>query len=420
MLEVEKLVHIGRRTVHIEKIVIDMLELKDHRATSALEDGTLIVRFEVQEKPESALWDIQSTCPPSRPSAGTHLETYSWLEYARLLCHRPWRVRCPHCGIRRERLPWAIGKARPTRALIVSLATWAKLLQIETVVGLFGVPWSTVYSAVTQAVKYGLDRRQIGTVLPIGMDEISRKKGNTYLTQVYDLNTRTLLWSGKDRTDNTLRSFFDAYPELAEPVTAVCCDMWETYAKVFGECLPSAEIVFDKFHLIRDLLDSVNSVRSQAARALKKTHQNLLPRTRYVLLKNKENLTDKQQLKLRDLQRMNLKSTLAWLLKEAFREFRESPDYEEAVWFLKQWCWMAAHSKLNLIKKVVKMIRRHWNGILAYFRHRITNGVIEALNNTAKAISHRARGYRTIHVFTHAMLLCMGRLEMPSFHHEFS
>ncbi|MBR9978944.1 MAG: transposase [Bacteroidetes bacterium] len=167
----------------------------------------------------------------------------------------------------------------------------AKLLPIETVVGLFGVSWSTVYSAAAQAVKYGLDRRQIGTALHIGIDEISRRKGHKYLTQVYDLDTRTLLWSGKDRTEDTLRSFFEAYPAQVETVTAVCCDMWEPYAKILGEYLPNAEIVFDKFHLIRHLLDAVNTVRSQAAHALKTTHPNLFTRTRYVLLKNKESLT---------------------------------------------------------------------------------------------------------------------------------
>jgi transposase len=406
--------------VHIEKLVIRMLKIKDHRANSALEDGVLIVRFMAKKNRNLPC----GTCG-RRARRHDRLPERTWKHIPIWnlpvsFVYRPWRVRCTHCGIRREHLPWAIGKARLTRALVVALATWAKLLPIETVVALFGVSWSTVYSAVTQAVKYGIDRRQLGTVLHIGIDEISRKKGHKYLTQVYDLDTRTLLWSGKDRTEDTLRTFFEANPELAETVTAVCCDMWEPYAKIVGEYLPNAEIVFDKFHLIRHLLDAVNTVRSQEAHALKKTHPNLFTRTRYVLLKNEENLTEKQQLKLKDLQRFNLKSTRAWLLKEAFREFWESPDYEEAQWFLKQWCWMAAHSKLQPIKKVVKMIRRHWDGILAYFRHRITNGVTEALNNTAKAISHRARGYRTVHVFSNVMLLCMGGLEMPTFLHEFS
>jgi transposase len=152
---------------------------------------------------------------------------------------------------------------------------------------------------------------------------------------------------------------------------------------------------------------------------MSKTDPDVLKQTRYILLKNEENLTEKQQLKLKDLQRRNLKSTRAWLLKEAFRDFWNCKDEHEADEILKQWCWMAAHSRLEPIKKVVKMIRAHRDGILAYFRHRITNGVVEALNNTAKAISHRARGYRTVRVFTQVMMHCMGGLEMPGLYHEF-
>jgi transposase len=420
MFEVIKQKSIRRRTVHIENLVIETLKIKDHRASSAQVDGKIIVTFEAIKRRFLPCGNCGN-----RAKQHDRLPERTWQHIPlwgrpTFLVYRPWRVRCPHCGIRRELLPWAIGKTRLTRALVVDLAVWAKLLPIETVAMHYGVSWNTVDAAVRASVAYGLKHRSLDGVTLLGIDEISRKKGHKYLTQVYDLSTRTLLWSGEGRKEETLREFFRQYPQLAETVTAVCCDMWEPYAKVVRECLPKAELVFDKFHIIRHLLDAVNKVRSEESRTMRKTEPEVLKQTRYILLKNEENLTEKQQLKLKDLQRRNLKSTRAWLLKEAFRDFWNCADESEAGQILKQWCWMAAHSRLEPIKKVVNMIRAHQNGILAYFRHRITNGVVEALNNTAKAISHRARGYRTVRVFTQVMMHCMGGLEMPGLYHEFS
>ena len=236
------------------------------------------------------------------------------------LVYRPWRVRCPRCGVRREVIPWANGKTRQTTALTVTLATWAKLLPVETVAGLFGVAWNTVAAAVRQAVAFGIAQRSLGTVLHIGIDEISRKKGHRYLTQVYDLDSRTLIWSGEGRKEESLRTFFHEHPELAQTVRSVCCDMWEPYVTVVQECLPGAEIVFDKFHIICHRLDAVDHVRREEAHEMRRSDLAVLKKTRYVLLKKEENLTDEQRLRLKDLQRRKLKSMIlpgTWKRTEA-------------------------------------------------------------------------------------------------------
>lgn len=405
--------------MHIEKLVIETLKIKDHRIASCTCDGNLVVTFEAKKRRRLPC----SSCG-QRTHRHDRLPERTWFHvplwgYPTMLVYRPWRVRCPKCGVKREVIPWADGKKRVTTALVVTIATWVRLLPVETVSRLFGVHWNTVYAAVREAVAYGVAHRTLGTVLHIGIDEISRRKGHTYLTQVYDLGARRLLWSGADRKEETLREFFAKHPELMGTVTAVCCDMWAPYVTVIHECLPNAEIVYDKFHIIRHLLKAVDVVRIEESHEMRKTHPDLLKRTRYVLLKNEEHLTEKQRIRLKDIQRLNLKSTRAWLLKESFRELWQCETEEDAAVLLHQWCWMASHSRLRPIQKFTHMIRTHWTGILAYFRHHITNGVVEALNNTAKAISHRARGYRTPNAFCQVMLLCMGDLEMPVLHHEF-
>ena len=306
--------------MHIEKLGNQTLKIKDHRITSCTQAGSIFVCFEARKR-------RLLPCSKCGKRAFRHdrLPERHWFHVplwgiAVVLVYRPWRVRCPQCGIKREAIPWAVGKKRVTTALVVTVATWVRLLPIETVARMFGLHWNSVYAAVREAVTYGLAHRIPGTVQHIGIDEISRRKGQTYLTQVYDLDERTLLWSGPGRKEETLRGFFQEHPELAATVTAVCCDMWAPYVNVIRECLPNADIVYDKFHMIRHLLDAVDDVRIEETHELKKTQPDLLEKTKYVLLKNEENLTEKQQIKLKDIQRVNLKSTRAWFLKESFRE----------------------------------------------------------------------------------------------------
>ena len=162
---------------------------------------------------------------------------------------------CPKCGkICVEDIPWSQGKCRLSQGLIWVLSTLAKLLAWGVVARMFNVHWNTVRAAVKQAVDYGLEHREIGSVLYIGIDEISRRKGHVYVTNVYDLTEKRLLWSGEGRSKETLWQFFrECDKTLKTSVKGVCCDMWEPYAEVLEKELPEATVVFDKFHLVRHL-----------------------------------------------------------------------------------------------------------------------------------------------------------------------
>ena len=117
---------------------------------------------------------------------------------------------CEHCGgVYVEPLPWVSGKRQFTRALMVTLATWARVLTWKQVAALFHCSWGTVATPVDEAVDYGLAHRDLSEVTHIGIDEISRKRGHVYVTNVYDLNSRRLLWSGEGRAKETLEGFFD-------------------------------------------------------------------------------------------------------------------------------------------------------------------------------------------------------------------
>jgi len=285
---------------------------------------------------------------------------------------------------------------------------------------LFGFHWNTVRKAVKDVVDYGLKHRDMSKILYIGIDEISRRKNHIYHTQVYDLLEKRLLWSGEDRTAETLETFFDELGEEGcEQIGAVCCDMWAPYVDVVKSRLPNALLVFDKFHIVRHLLDAVNTVRKEEAQQLKAEDPELLKKTRYIWLKNPWNLTDQQRVRLSDLEKLNLKINRAYLLKEAFRRFW---DYAYPAWakkYLDQWFWWTTHSRLEPMRKFAWMIRRHEENILSYFKVPIHNGTVEGLNNKAKVISHRAYGYRTADTFKLALYHGLEKLPMPKLAHKF-
>lgn len=338
------------------------------------------------------------------------------------LVYAPRRVVCKHCGgVHVELLPWVSGKRQFTRALMITLATWARVLTWKQVATLFHCSWSTVATAVDEAVAYGLAHRDLSEVAHIGIDEISRKRGHVYVTNVYDLNSRRLLWSGEGRAKETLEGFFDWFgKEQTERIEGVCCDMWQPYADVVKARAPNAILVFDKFHIVQHLSRAVDQVRRDEIREKGQAHKQLLAKTRYIWLKNPWNLTDKQQLRLTELEQLNLKINRAYLLKEAFREFWSYIRPEEARRYLDKWFWWATHSRLQPLRDFAWMLRRHQKDLLNYFNMPISNGTVEGLNNKAKVISHKAYGFRTAKNYIRNLYHCMGGLPLPPSVHTFA
>lgn len=178
-----------------------------------------------------------------------------WFKY------EPRRVYCSRCEwVRTEKLPWVTGKQRFTLAYSCYLAKWAEMLPWYSVAKLFSCAWGTVATAVKSVVNYGMEHRDLSGITHIYIDEISRKKSHVYLTNVYDLRSKTLIWSGVERTKDTLRSFFNYLgPERTNKLQGICCDMWKPYVEVIKECAPQATLVFDKFHIVRHLMEAVGN-----------------------------------------------------------------------------------------------------------------------------------------------------------------
>jgi transposase len=317
------------------------------------------------------------------------------------LRYRPRRVRCPRCGIRVEDFPWAEPWARVTTTLSNAVAVLARELSWQGTGRQYGLNWKSVATIVKRAVQYGLRHRKRPPVHVIGIDEVSRRKGQVYLTVVYDLERRVLLWVGDDRTEEAVRPFFTKEMGLrrCRTLRVVCMDMWAAYAKLVGEHAPNAQILFDRFHIVKHLNEAVDAARRELWRQLTAKERTTFKGTRWLLLKNPWNLKDNQKERLSTLVRWNAPLVRAWYLKEAFQLFWTYKQPWRAQQHLSKWIHSAMRSKLEPFKKFAQMLRSHLDGILPWTKIRISNGAVEGMNNKIKSISHRSFGFRTAENF---------------------
>ncbi len=335
------------------------------------------------------------------------------------------RILCSRCGVHAERLDWALGKSPVTVALAWFLAMWARETSWLKVSQRFTVSWHKVYEAVKYAVDWGMAHRDLSGVTAIGVDELAYGHGQRYLTLVYqiDQGCRRLLWIGRDRTEDTLRSFFDEFgSEFSLSLRHVCSDMWKPYLKVIAGCAVNALNILDRFHIMKHMSEAVDEVRRDEVRRLKSEKKEaVLSKSRWCFLKRPENLTEKQSLRLGELLGMNLRTVKAYMLKESFQLFWE---YERPSWagrYLDGWCRMAMRSRMEPMKKFARMIRSHRKLILNWFKaHKeLSSGIVEGMNNKARTRIKMAYGYRNVQTFITAMFHQMGVLPVDSVAHRF-
>ena len=339
--------------------------------------------------------------------------------------YRMRRVQCPTHGVITEVVPWAQGKSPITGAMELFLARWARRLSWKEVAECFEVSWQNVFHSVRSVVEYGLKHRKFDNITAIGVDEIQYAKGHQYLTVVYQIDegARRLLSVTKNRTVRSLLGFFRLLsPSQMASIGFVCSDMWRPYLKVIAKKVPQALNVLDRFHIVANLNKALNEIRASEARRLRQEgYQDVLKHTKYCFLKRPENLTPKQKLKLTEVLQYDLKSVRAFLLKESFQIFWNYDSPYWAQWYLKKWCARAMRSRLEPMKKFVKMIRRHESLILNWFRARkaYSSGFVEGLNPKINLTTRKAYGYRSFEVQKISLFHTMGKLPKPEFTHKF-
>jgi transposase len=339
--------------------------------------------------------------------------------------YRMRRVDCPQCGVKVEQVPWARGRSRLTTTYRWFLASWAKRLSWQEVADVFHTSWQSVFRSVRLAVFWGIVHRKWGQIVALGIDEIAWRKGHKYLTLVYQIDERRkrLLWIGQERTEESLRSFFQIMPRrVAAGIRFVCSDLWKPYLNVIAEHAGQAIHVLDRFHVMSHFSKALDEIRADEARRLKQDgYEPVLKHSRWCLLKRPENLTPRQTVRLAELVKYNLRSVRAYLLKEDFQRFWGYVSPGWAVRFLDEWCTRTMRARLEPLQKVARMLRKHRTLILNWFRAKgtISAGVVEGFNNKAKLTTKKAYGFRTYPAIEIALYHQLADLPEPKFTHRF-
>lgn len=334
--------------------------------------------------------------------------TRIWLKYA------PRRVACADCGVKTERVPWAHASSRFTSDFEEMVAYLARVTDKTQVTRLMGISWRTVGDIVERLVARRQDPDRLSKLRWIGIDEFSHRKGQRYITLVVDHMRRRVVWAAEGRDSSSIRQFFEELgPEGRASIEGVTTDMATWFLKAIRENIPHAQVVIDRFHVQKLATDALEEVRRVQQRTTRGTPQGrTIFLSRFALLKNYGDLNAKQQTKLSEIERTNKPLFRAYLLKEglaAALDYRQPKRAERA---LREWLGWAARSRLAPFVRTGRTIRKHLDGILAYIKGRMTNGLVEGINTRMRMVARRAYGFHSAGALIALLFLCCGGINL--------
>ena len=340
-----------------------------------------------------------------------HLDT---CQFETLIKARVPQLKVSNGTVEELAVPWAERYSRVT-ALMEGFVI--KLLEAcpttKSVCSLTRLSWSTVNAIMVSAVERGMLRRSEESVPHIGIDEKSSERGHTYISVLTDIGHSRVLDVVPERKLKAAKKLLETLsPAQRSSVEAVAMDMWPAFMSAAQECLPQADIVHDRFHVSKYLGKAVDAVRKQEHSRLSKTGSSPLTGSKYAWLKHYTDGRSAEAVSFRALNQLNLKTSRAWRIKETFIQFWSYHYKEAARRFFNAWSNNAMRSRLEPVKKVVRMLRRHMQGLLNYSRHRITNACAEGFNSAIQLIKANARGFRNFTNYRARILFQCGKLDM--------
>ncbi len=321
-----------------------------------------------------------------------------------LLQYRVWlevpvrRVRCPACGPRREQIDWLAGRQPLTRAMVGWVETLVRLLPIKHVADLVGLHWHTVKAIDLGRLHRDIAAPDMSRVRRLIMDEFALYKGHRYATVAICADTQQVLWIGEGRSREAVRPFFEWMGKQAcARIEAVAMDMNTAMdLEVQAHC-PNARVVYDLFHVVAKFgREVVDRIRVDQANRLKAdpAGRRAIKRSRWLLLRNRQNLDKPQTLKLDELLAANTPLMTAYLLKTQLKELWYAPSEHEARRRWNEWFRLAQESGLQPLQAFARRLKAYVEGIVSSARFRLNTSVLEGMNNRIKVIKRMAYGYR--------------------------
>jgi len=344
-----------------------------------------------------------------------HLDT---MGFETQLCARVPRVNCPTHGVNTLRVPWA---ERNQRFTLMFEAFAIKVLEacatIQQAAELLRLDWRAVQAIMTRAVTRGLARRAQEALPYVGLDEKSFRRGQSYVSVMVDIGRGRVLEVMDGSDTAAARRLWAQYPAAQrQAVQGVAMDLSSAFMTATAEAVPHAEQVYDRYHLMELMVRAVDLVRRQEHRYLLRQGDKCLTGTRALWLFNPQHLAVPQQERLQQLRARAEQTGRAWAIKELLQELWRQPDEAHGRALFNEWYAWAIRSRLYPVKRVAKTFKLYLRGILAWFRHRITNAVTEGLNSTIQALKSMARGLRLFPHYRARILFYCGKLDLYPSH----
>ena len=293
--------------------------------------------------------------------------------------------------------------SRYTKRFCKLVSGMCRHMSIQAVSRHLNLRWETVKNmdkAYLEASLPDLDPKRLKNLKRIGVDEVARAKGHDYMTVIYDMDEGHLIGVETGRTAEVLMAFLAQIPkDVASRIEAVAMDMGRAYQKAVRECLPHADIVFDRFHVMQNFSKALGNQRRIEFKKANKDGKDLLKGTHYLVLKNASTLNEEQAQKLQDLLSENANLNTLYLMKEQLQQLWTLDSVVEMQSALGAWCELADESGLLYLKKFAKSLRSHRVGICNFAKHKLTSARIEAGNISIGMIRKRARGIRDTEYF---------------------
>jgi transposase len=379
-----------------------------------LANGMVEVFIERSEGGRAPCPECGKPCPgyDTKERRWRHLDT---CQFQTILVAQVPRVKCDEHGVHQIKVPWAEPGSSFT-ALFEALAIdWLQAASITAVAKHLRITWDEVDGIMDRAVNRGLLRDRHKLPARLGVDEKCVGRGHDYLTIVSDLDTPRVVFVEEGRKRETIDKFYDGYTKAAlAKITDVAMDMWGPFIESTRAHLLDADkkISFDKFHVAKHLGDAVDKVRRQESKELAKTDDNPLRKTKYLWLRNPQNMSPEQSKQLQHLKTTTLRTARAWAIKE-YAMMLWSYVYRgaaRAAWT--RWLAWASRCRLEPMVKAAATVRNHLDGIVNAAVSGVTNAAAEGLNSKIQWIKYMARGFRSRPRFVRAIYFHLGGLQL--------
>jgi len=308
------------------------------------------------------------------------------------------RIGCLQCGaVRQAHVPFSRSRRSYTHSFERHVIELSRVMTIQDIALHLNVSWDIVKDIQKRSLQKKYRRIRLCGLREIAIDEIAIGRGHKYLTVVLDLCSGAVIFIGDGKGADALKPFWKRLKRARAKIWAVAMDMSPAYISAVQNNLPKADIVFDHFHVVKLYNDKLSQLRRDMYReATELMHKEVIKGTRWLLLKNPENLdnTKNESQRLQEALKINQPLATAYYMKEDLRTAWEQPNKRAARRFLLDWVYRAESSGIGMLMKFAKTIVVHLEGLLNYYDYRISTGPLEGTNTKIRVLQRKAYGFR--------------------------